>query len=307
MLILVGKRVNHLSWNRLIRLKDREGKDFNMQIGIRLHDTVALTLKERLSYVKKQGFTCAHLALSKVIKEFPVDNGALTPGLAMHLRNMFKDAGIDIAVLGCYLNLAHPDPVKLKQITETYLANIRFASILACGVVGTETGAPNKEYKFEEANRTEDSLKLFINNLRPVVDYAEKMGVIFAIEPVMNHIVYNAKRARQVLDEISSPNLQIIFDPVNLLGMDNYRDQTEVIEEAINLLGEDVAVVHMKDFLVKDNSLISVAAGTGELNYRPIIDFVRARKPYVHCTLENTNPDNAVAAREYIENMYKNA
>lgn len=277
-----------------------------MQIGIRLHDTVALRLEERLSYVKKQGFTCGHLALSKVIKEFPVDKEALTPGLAMHFRNMFKDAGIDIAVLGCYLNLAHPDPVKLKEITETYLANIRFGSILGCGVVGTETGAPNKEYKFEEACRTEESLKLFIKNMRPVVDYAEKMGVIFAIEPVRNHIVYNSKRARQVLDEISSPNLQIILDPVNLLGMDNYMDQTEVIEEAIDLLGKDVAVVHMKDFVVGDNSLVSVAAGTGDLNYKPIIDFVREKKPYIHCTLENTNPDNAVAAREYIENMYKN-
>lgn len=277
-----------------------------MRIGIRLHDTVPLTLEDRLCYVKEQGFTCAHLALSKVIKEFPVDSGALTPGLAMYLKNIFKDAGIDIAVLGCYLNLAHPDPLKLEQISKTYLANIRFASILGCGVVGTETGAPNKEYKYEEANWTEASLNLFIKNLKPIVEYAEKMGVIFAIEPVRRHIVYNSIRARRVLDEISSPNIQIILDPVNLLEMDNYMYQDEVIEEAIDLLGEDVAVVHMKDFVIRDNSIISVAAGSGELNYKPIIDFVRARKPYIHCTLENTNPDNAVAAKEFIQNMYNN-
>ncbi|TAH67126.1 MAG: sugar phosphate isomerase/epimerase [Anaerolineaceae bacterium] len=277
-----------------------------MQIGIRLHDTLPLSLEERLSIVKEQGFTCVQLALSKVIKEFPVDNGALTPGLAIYLRNMFKEAGIDIAVLGCYLNLAHPDPVMLDQIRKTYLAHIRFASILGCGVVGTETGAPNKEYKFEEANRTEESLKIFINNLRPVVEYAEKMGAVFAIEPVTNHIVYNSKRARRVLDEISSPNLQIILDPVNLLDLDNYMEQNEVIEEAIDLLGEDVAIVHMKDFIIRDNSIISVAAGNGELNYKPIIEFIRTRKPYIHCTLEDTKPDNAVAAREYIQNIYNN-
>lgn len=278
-----------------------------MQIGIRLHDTKPVSLEERLQIVKEQGFTCAHVALSKVIKEFPVDNGALTPGLAMYLKKLFWDKGIDLAVLGCYLNLAHPDPVQLSKIQNTYLAHIRFASILGCGVVGTETGAPNAEYKYEPACRSEEALRLFIQNLRPVVAYAQAMGVILAIEPVRNHIVYDARRAKRVLEEIASPNLQIILDPVNLLGMDNYVEQTEVVEEAIDLLGDDVAVIHMKDFIVRDNSLVSVAAGTGELNYKPVIDFIRERKPFIHCTLEDTTPENAVAARKYISNMYRNA
>ena len=278
-----------------------------MQIGIRLHDTQPLTLEKRLEIVKEQGFSCAHVALSKVIKEFPVDNGALTPGLAMYLKKLFQKNNIDIAVLGCYLNLAHPDPVQLKKIQDTYFAHIRFASILGCGVVGTETGAPNAEYKYEPACRSDEFSRLFIKNLRPVVTYAEKMGVIMAIEPVRNHIVYDAKRARQVLDEIASPNLQIILDPVNLLGMDNYTKQTEVIEEAIDLLGEAVNVVHMKDFVVHEDHLEFVAAGNGELNYKPIIQFIKTRKPFIHCTLENTVPENAVAAREYIEKMFKDA
>lgn len=278
-----------------------------MQIGIRLHDTLPLTLEERLQIVKEQGFSCAHVALSKAIKEFPVDNGALTPGLAMHLKKVFQNKGIDMAVLGCYLNLAHPDPASLDIIKNTYLAHIRFASILGCGVVGTETGAPNAEYQYEPACHSEEALKIFIENLRPIVAYAQAMGVIVAIEPVRSHIVYDARRAKQVLDAIASPNLQIILDPVNLLGMDNYRKQTEVIEDAIDLLGEAVAVIHMKDFVVQDNALVSVAAGIGELNYKPIIEFMKARKPFIHCTLEDTKPENAVAAREYIENIYRNA
>jgi sugar phosphate isomerase/epimerase len=276
-----------------------------MQIGIRLHDTIDVLLEERLTIIKQQGFTCAHVALSKVITEFPVDNGALTPGLAMYLKNMFHQHEIDFAVLGCYLNLANPNPVQLKKITDTYLAHIRFASVLGCGVVGTETGAPNEEYHTEPACRTEEALLLFIHNLKPVVAYAESMGVILAIEPVTNHIVYNSKRARQVLDEINSPNLQIIFDPVNLLEMDNYMDQTQVIEEAIELLGKDIAVIHMKDFVIKDNKIVSLAAGTGELDYEPILRFVKEKKPFIHCTLEDTKPDNAVAARQFIEAMWK--
>jgi sugar phosphate isomerase/epimerase len=274
-----------------------------MQLGIRLHDTIDLPLEERLANVNKQGFSCGHLALKKVINEYSVENAALTPGLAMYLKKLFEKNNIDIAVLGCYLNLATPDDKQLKENMDTYMANIRFASILGCGVVGTETGAPNTGYTPVLECRSEEALQTFIKNLRPVVEYAEKMGVIVAIEPVIRHIVYDAKRARQVLDTIQSPNLQIILDPVNLLDMKNYNDREAIFTEAIELLDKDIAVVHIKDFIVGENDLISVAAGTGIMNYEKIIHFMKKDKPFIHATLEDTNPLNAVAARKYIQDI----
>lgn len=271
-----------------------------MQIGIRLHDTKAVALEERLKIVKEQGFACAHVALSKVLRDFLVTPGALTPGYAMYLRKLFYNYGIDIAVLGCYLNLANPDQAQLKDIINTYQAHIRFASVLGCGVVGTETGAPNTSYAPTPACHTEEALQTLIRNLRPVVSYAEKMGVILAIEPVRSHIVYTPRIARRVLDEIQSPNLQIIFDPVNLLGMDNYSCQTQVVKEAIDLLGDDIAVIHMKDYIIRDNELVSVSAGAGNLDYQPIMEFIKEKKPMIHCTLEDTVPEDAVGAKNYI-------
>lgn len=48
-------------------------------------------------------------------------------------------------------------------------------------------------------------LRFLLRICSPVVEYAEKLGVIVAIEPVCRHIVNNAKRARKVLDAIDSP------------------------------------------------------------------------------------------------------
>lgn len=275
-----------------------------MQLGIRLHDIKKAPLEERLRIAEEQGFRCGHLALSKVISEYPTDDAALTPGFACYLKRIFAESRLDVAVLGCYLNLANPNADSLKKILGRYMAHIRFASLLGAGVVGTETGAVNEAYRYEERNHSEEALQIFIRNLRPVVEYAEKMGVIFAIEPVFKHIVCDPKRARQVLDEIASPNLQIIFDPVNLLDISNYQDRAEIIHEAIDLLGQDIAVVHIKDFRIEDGNLVSVAAGTGEMDYGEIIRFIKTRKPYIHVTLENTVPDNAVAAREYIQGLW---
>ena len=275
-----------------------------MQIGIRLHDTKKGTLEERVAIAEEQGFSCAHLALKKVISEYSVADSALTPGFSCYLKNLFAAHHLDIAVLGCYLNLATPDQAALEKNVHRYMAHIRMASLLGAGVVGTETGAVNESYSFEERNHSEEALDIFIKNVRPVVQYAEKMGVILAIEPVYRHIVCNPKRARKVLDEIGSPNLQIIFDPVNLLDISNYQNRDVIIEEVIELLGDDIAMVHMKDFVVQDGKLVSVAAGTGEMNYEKIIRFIKERKPYIHVTLENTTPENAVQSKEYIQGLY---
>lgn len=278
-----------------------------MQLGIRLHDTKKLPFEERIADVSQLGFQCGHLALAKVINEFPTTDEALTPGLAMYLRNVFAANHVDIAVLGCYLNLANPNPEKLAQITHRYMAHIRFASWLGCGVVGTETGAPNESYTHVPECHGEEALQTFIKNLRPVVRYAEQMGVVMAIEPVWKHIVCNPVRARRVLDEINSPNLQIILDPVNLLDICNYKDQVAIVDEAIELLGPDVAMVHLKDFVVEGDKLVSVGAGLGQMDYTSVMKFMKTRKPFIHATLENTTPENNLQVKEFVQDLYDRA
>ena len=109
---------------------------------------------------------------------------------------------------------------------------------------------------------------------------------------------------RKVLDAIDSPNLQIIFDPVNLLCVDNIDRQDEIINQAFELLGDEIAVVHCKDYVVEGNELKSIAAGTGSLNYPLLLKKIKEHKPYVHCTLENTVPENAAATKEFMEKTY---
>ena len=251
-----------------------------IQFGLRLHDAEKLPIEQVLPLVRQKGFSCVHLALSKSLKEVPNTPSALTPGYAAYLRRLFAKNELDIAVLGNYLG---------------------------CGMVGTETGAPNAEYKFCPECRSDAALATFIKNFKPVVRCAEQYGVTIAIEPVVKHIVYDARRARTVLDEIGSPNLQILLDPVNLLNMENVDRREEVFAEAIELLGKDVAMIHFKDFLRQDagGQLAATGAGQGGLgDYRTILRFAKEQKPYVFATLENTTPENAVQCLHYLQKQY---
>ena len=281
-----------------------------MQLGIRLHDIHAKlgpefqTMEKRAQTAREEGFTCVHLAYSKVIKGYTFDDCALTEGLAKYTRRVFEGQGLDVAVLGCYLNLAHPDPDKLKEIQSRYYGHLRVASLLGTGVVGTETGAPNAQYKMDANTHSEEALETFIRGLAPVVERAEKCGVTMAIEPVWKHIVYSPDRAVKVLEAIQSPNLRIIFDPVNLLYPGNLDERDKVIGEAMEKLCDRIAVVHLKDCVPDGDDLKSIAAGTGVMNYREILKFMKARKPYIHATLENTTDENAVSSRMYLQEIY---
>ena len=281
-----------------------------MQLGIRLHDVNAKeapalqTLEERAKKAREEGFSCVHLALAKCISGVTFGDAALTEGLGAYVRRVFRQQELDVAVLGCYLNLAHPDENKLRAFQSRYYGSMRVAAVAGIGMVGTETGAPNAEYKLDANTHGQEALCTFMRNLEPVVACAEHYGVTMAIEPVWNHIVYNADRALEVIRGIGSRNLRIIFDPVNLLGTENVDAREKVIGDAMEKLCDHIAMVHIKDFVREGDKLVSVAAGTGEMDYSAILRFLKARKPYIQATLENTCNENAVASRELIERIY---
>ncbi len=274
-----------------------------MSLGIRMHDAAPGTLAQRAQFVKAQGYECVHLALSKVIGPEYMEPAAATPGLASFVTKSLD--GLDVAVLGCYLNLTHPDESVYRQAVERYTAHLQLARWMGAGVVGTETGNPNPEYRYDPENsHTDAALELFIRRVEPVVKAAEKLGATLAIEPVYRHIVCDGRRARRVLDAIASPNLQIILDPVNLLHPDNLHRREEVIAEAIELLEREITVIHIKDYTCDaDGNMPCMAAGLGGMDFGPVLRFAKLKKPHIQMTFENTKPDNALAARLHIQRM----
>jgi len=275
-----------------------------MYTGIRLHDTAGADLRGRLANARAQGFTCAHLAMQKLLPGFKMNDAPelLTEELAAEVRAALEDTGMSCALLGCYLNLATPDEAAYAHTLEIYRAHIRFAAMIGARATGTETGAPNTGYKTEPACFTDESLQLFIDRVAPVVRYAEEQGQAFAIEPVCRHIVNTPARAEKVLKAFESPNLHIILDPVNLLNMANCADRDAIIADAITRLGDRVILLHMKDFVPVPGAadVDSVGCGQGGMDYTALIRYAIAH-PEIPMTLENTRPDNAEQCRLVLE------
>ena len=274
-----------------------------MKIGIRLHDTIEGTLEQRLEYVKGQGFECVHLALSKTLPDFRMQDAPkklADPEFAEEIRGAFDRTQMDCAVLGCYLNLTHPNPEERDRVREIYYAHLAFAAKTGAWMVGSETPVHPESPLAADAPRSEEAFRFFLDQLRPVIRRAEEENVIMAIEPVYSHIVSTPERAERMLEELKSDHLRIILDAVNLLGEGNVDRRDSVLEEAMRRLGDKVALMHMKDYVRKDGSMPALACGEGEMDYRALMAFARERD--LSMTLENTCPANAEAAKAYLLN-----
>ena len=275
-----------------------------MKIGIRLHDTAPGTLRERLEFIRNQGFCCAHVALSKVLDHFEMKDAPekLTEAYAAEVSRDFRDTGTDCAVLGCYLNLADPDAERRARTQEIYRAHLRFAAQIKAGVVGTETYANPDSVFPEPAARSEEAFRLFTDSLKTVVHYAEEVDAVLAVEPVYHHIISTPERAERMLEAVSSDHLQIILDAVNLIRPEDTERAQEIVEDAIRRLGDRVRILHMKDLVLQpDGKMRSCACGLGSMRYDRLLAF--AKKRDLPMTLEDTVPDNAEEARLYLERI----
>ncbi|MEH7493132.1 sugar phosphate isomerase/epimerase family protein [Neobacillus niacini] len=278
-----------------------------LNIGIRAHDIENLPLEELVQEIAGKGLTSVQLALSKSLEDVNTELGSLSPGLARYVASAFSKHNVQIAVLGCYFNMIHPDLVERKKGIERFKEHIRFARDFGCSIVATETGNVNAEIFYTEENFKEEPFLEVVESVRELVKEAEKFGVIVGVEAGVNHPVYSPKVMKRLLDSIDSNNLQVILDPVNLLTIDTYQNQEEIFQEAMELFGDRVVILHAKDFVLEDKQLVPTAVGKGLLNFDYILNVLKKKKPYMNILLEETKEPFISESVALLKDKYQQA
>jgi sugar phosphate isomerase/epimerase len=121
--------------------------------------------------------------------------------------------------------------------------------------------------------------------LRQLTDYAATKDVIVAVE---NHLDFTVEELRDLMQEIDSPYLGVIFDVGNTIGTLN--DPTEAAE----ILGPYIVATHYKDFAIEEVAkgfrFTMVPLGTGSLNLPEITQRLhKYLKPGMGISIEMIN------------------
>jgi len=259
-----------------------------LRIGVRAHDFGRMPAAHLAARIAAKGFDCAQLALNKAIPGLNLQAEDLNGKVAREIGDAFRREGVEIAVLGCYINPIHPDSAVRRQLLGYFKDHLRFARDFGCGLVGLESGSLNADYSPHPGNQSEAAFATLLGSLEELVGTADEFGVDVGLEAVTSHTVSTPEKMRRVLDCCRSPRLKVIFDPVNLLCAANASRQSEIIGEAMELFGDRVAVVHAKDFLLESGVMRTVPAGCGQLDYGPVMSFIHRHTPATRVLLEET-------------------
>ena len=259
-----------------------------MKIGVRAHDFGRLSpeiLAERLSAA---GVEAVQLAIPKAIAGADSYH-AVSDALLDRIRAAFAGRSIAIAVLGCYIDPAHPDEAGRARQVDTFRRGIYCAAAVGAGCIATETSV----FTGPEAARA-DAFDRLCGSLDSLLPEARRAGVTVGIEPVAAHTVNSPGMVTALFKRFEGGGLAAVFDPVNLLQPGLVRDQNRLWESCLYAFGDAIAAVHIKEVIPSGDTLQDCPPGEGVMDYgRVIAPWLREHKPDIALLREGGLPGAA--------------
>lgn len=265
-----------------------------MKKGIRGHDVLVKGLTEICSRCRENKIEYLQLVLERSVEGF--EQGIFSLEYANQIKSQL--GGMKIAVLGSYINPSSPDKENLLFDMNKFKEKIRYASILKPLVVGTETGS-----YIEGKTDSEEAYQYLLKNIKELALEAEKFGVNIGVEGVHCFVINTPQKMARLISDLDMDNIRVIFDPVNYINFENYKNQDKIINDVFDLFADKIVVLHAKDFDVEDGNLVSKIPGEGILNYNLIFKRLKEHNLDIPIISEEIDDINAIQAFKNLSNI----
>ena len=192
------------------------------------------------------------------------------------IRKLMDTRGIQISALSGTYNMIDPDVQKRQAGLEMLRFVAEQCKPLGTSVITLCTGSrdPQSMWRAHPNNNTPEAWHDMLESMEQALQVAEEYDVTLAFEPEVSNVVDSAKKARRLLDDMQSPYLKVVMDGANIFHKGELPKMREIIDEAFDLLGDDIALAHAKD-LDQDGQAGHLAAGTGLLDYDQYIELLQ--------------------------------
>ena len=273
-----------------------------LNLCMRGHDFDVKSIEGVAEKCAKYNLYGAQLAMNITVPDYKV--GQFTPAYADRIKDIFAKNGVKLAIQSCYINPSCTDVDSLEAQLLRFEEQLKYARFTGAFCVATETNWVGDSCD-AEANNTEHAYQYCIKNLRRLLDCAEKLGVMIAVEGVRVFVINSPKRMKRMIDDFYSPNLLCIFDPINFISPENYKNQDEMIDEAFELYGDRMCAIHLKDFIDDENGFRRALPTEGMLNIKKILTWVKHNKPDMPIVLEETKEVNVEKVIKNLQALYQ--
>jgi len=246
--------------------------------------------------VRAAGFLGAAIIIGQPLDADPAD--------LRRVKTALDEAGLEAAQTnGWYEVLVHPDEATRAQGIAGAQALVRIGRVLNAHNVYIRPGSinPHGPWFAHPDNHTPQTFDRLVDSLRQVAATAQAEGLPLALEGHVLSPLDTPERVRAVLDAVGSPALQFNLDAVNFIGsVAAVHDTRPTIERLFELLGPDIAAVHIKDCALEDDLVLhihEVMLGAGTLDQGLILQRLQAVRPDVYVLIEHLPDDRIPEAR----------
>ncbi len=233
------------------------------RLGIFAKTFPGTTAESALTAARDAGYDCVQFNLACCgLASMPDE---LPAGVVADIAAASTKTGVAIAALSGTYNMIHLDPTVRAQGLRRLELLLSEARAMGTTLVTLCTGTRDAEdqWRHHPDNDTAEAWADLLTEMGKAAALAEQYGIDLGIEPEHANVVRSAQHAARLLRELPSTRLKIVLDPANMVD-DAETNQDRLYAEAVDLLGDRIAMAHAKD---RDTQGAVVPAGTG------IIDF----------------------------------
>jgi sugar phosphate isomerase/epimerase len=264
------------------------------RLGIFARTFPRATPEEVAAAVSHAGYPLAHWNFTAIGRSTLA--GDVEEALVTAVRRAFDGAGVAIPSVSATFNLIHPDSGLRAAQTAQAVRLIGLVPDLGADVVTLCSGTcdPDDMWRAHPGNLTTDAWTAMRRTLDGLLDAAGGAGVRLGIEPEPGNVIRDARTAARLLDELGhDAAVGIVLDPANLLSPESVPRQSEVLAEAVALLGPSVIGIQVKDVAASGFA----APGAGMLDYPAMFRTLTPLAP-VPVIVQDAHEDDAARVRD---------
>lgn len=220
-----------------------------MKLGIFAKTFPGSTPSDVLKQCFKSGYSVAHYNMvCSGMASMPLE---ISNADCEYIKSSAIENKVELVAVSATYNMIHPDPSVRKDGHNRLSVIAKAANKFGIGLITLCTGTRHAEdqWAFHKDNDTPEAWRDLIASMEVAVRIAEKHDIDLGIEPEMDNVVSSAQKAKQLLDELGSKRLKIIFDPANLFQKTSHQDQKDIVSRGIDLLAPKMVMAHAKDRL----------------------------------------------------------
>jgi Xylose isomerase-like TIM barrel. len=267
--------------------------------GVRAHDYGKSKMQELFSHISADGWKTIQLAFRKALVE--TETYGINSQLSEKVKMALSENGLQLGVLGAYVEPSMADEVVRRQSVEDFCAQIPIARYLSAGCIGTETTNMEKQPGVSR----EQALKCLRMSLSDMLTVAEQNNVTVAVEPVYYHAMNTVEETKKIINDMQSKWLGVIFDPVNILSPDLISGQNDLWKRAVDSFGDKIMAVHFKGVRCENGRMISCPLKESIVDYEAVFGELRQIKRDIPVLREEAVSGMAKEDMEFIKSFFE--